>query len=151
MTAVLGFLRAEGAPYHVVMRRAGQFAADWTVAAMPAFRRRFLLATPRWWRTRAVLRLAAGAIRAGYAPSRATIKVRRGRARIEIRQSLFCRVREPQPLPQCEFYSAMILGLLAAFELPGTFETERCAGAGDNFCVVSVDLNAVAAPFEAAP
>ena len=58
MSAVLGFLRAEGAPYHVVMRKAGALAADWTVGALPAMRRKTLGMLPAWWRARAVLKLA---------------------------------------------------------------------------------------------
>lgn len=146
MTAVLGFLRAEGEPYHVVMRRAGGFAADWTRDAMPAFRRRCLMMLPRWWRSRAVLALAAHVIREGYSPSRAAVKVRRGQARIEIGQSLFCRVREAQPAAQCDFHVALINGLLAAFNLPSAGVIEGCAGSGDGRCVVIVDLTAPALP-----
>ena len=149
MTAVMGFLRAEGAPYHAVMGRAGRFAADWTCEAMPAFRRRMLMALPRWWRSRRVLAIAAAAIRQGYGASRATVRVRRGTARIEIKHSLFCRVREPLAVPQCDFHAAMVMGLLSSFGLPGTFEIERCTGSGDGACVISVDLNAVAASVEA--
>lgn len=148
MTAVLGFLRAEGAPYHVVMRKAGLCAADWTFQSMPTQRRRWLMLLPRWWRSRAVLAVAAQVIREGYAPSRAVVTVRRGQARIEISQSLFCRVREAQPAAQCDFHVALISGLLAAFELPSAGVIEGCAGSGDGRCVVTVDLTAPALPAE---
>jgi hypothetical protein len=150
MTAVLGFLRAEGEPYHRVMTRAGQFAADWTRDAMPSFRRRTLLALPRWWRSRAVLKVAARAIRDGYAPSRVAVRVRRGQARVEVKQSLFCRAREAQSAPQCDFHTALIHGLLVSFNLPSSFTIESCAGQGDGSCVVTFDLT-VAAPVEVAP
>lgn len=149
MTAVMGFLRAEGPPYHSVMAHAGRCAADWTSEAMPSFRRRLFMAMPRWWRSRAVLGLAATAIRQGYGPSRAVVQVRRGLARIEIRHSLFCRVRESQAAAQCDFHAAMIMGLLASFGLPGTFEIERCTGSGGSMCVIAVDLNMVAPSMEA--
>lgn len=144
MTAVIGFLRAEGEPYHAVMARAGRFAADWTRDAMPAVRRRGLLALPRWWRSRAVLRVAADAIRAGYAPSTVVVRVRKGRARIEVRQSLFCRVRDVQPAPQCDFHAALISGLLASFNVPASFRIEACAGTGQGSCVVTCDLTSAA-------
>lgn len=140
MTAVLGFLRAEGAPYHAVMTRAGQYAADWTRDAMPAVRRRMLLALPRWWRSRAVLRIAAQAIRDGYAPSRAVVRVRRGEARVEISHSLFCRVREAQATPQCDFHSALVTGLLASFNLPSVARIDACTGAGNVTCAMAIDL-----------
>ncbi len=142
MTAVLGFLRTEGEPYHAVMSRAGRFAADWTRDAMPALRRRWLLALPRWWRVRAVLRVATRAIRAGYEPCRTTVRVRRGQARVEIRASLFCRVREAQAVPQCDFHAALLGGLLSAFNLPASVHIDSCAGAGAAACLVVVDLAA---------
>lgn len=145
MTAVLGFLRAEGPPYHVVMTCAGQCAADWTRDAMPPLRRRALLALPRWWRSRAVLRVAARAMRAGYAPSRVVVRIRKGMARVEIRRSLFCRVREAQPAPQCDFHAALLSGLLASFNVPSTVTVERCAGAGGDACVLTCDLTAAPA------
>ena len=148
MTAVLGFLRAEGQPYHLVMRRAGAFAADWTYAALPAIRRRWLAMLPRWWRSRAVLALAAKAIRDGYPTSRAVVRVSRGQARIEIQQSLFCRVREAQASAQCDYHAALISGLLAAFDLPAAGVIEGCSGAGDGSCVVTVDLTGPALPVE---
>jgi hypothetical protein len=144
MTAVLGFLRAEGAPYHLVMARAGRYAAEWTRDAMPTVRRRTLQALPRWWRARAVLRLAARAIRAGYPPSRATVNVRRGQARVEIASSLFCRVREAQTTPQCDFHAALINGLMATFNLPAVSHIETCTGRGDAICTVALDLTATA-------
>ena len=140
MTAVVGFLRAEGQPYHAVMSRAGRFAADWTRDAMPSVRRRSLLALPRWWRSRAVLRVAARAIREGYGPSRVVVRVHGGRARVEIRQSLFCKVRDPQPVPQCDFYASLITGLLSAFNLPGVLQIETCSATGGGTCVMTVDL-----------
>lgn len=150
MTAVLGFLRAEGAPYHAVMTRAGGFAADWTCDAMPAMRRRTLLALPRWWRARAVLKIAARAIRDGYAPTKVMVHIRKGQARVEVRQSLFCRVRDAQPSAQCDFNVALVSGLLAAFKLPATFAIDECAGRGDGVCVVTFDMRQPAIAVEVA-
>lgn len=140
MTAVLGFLRTEGEPYHAVMSRAGAYAADWTRDAMPILRRRWMLAVPRWWRLRAVLNLASRAIRDGYAPSRAVVRVRKGQARIEIKQSLFCRVRGTQRLPQCDFHRALIAGLLTAFNLAASVSFDGCTATGNGPCVINVML-----------
>lgn len=150
MTAVLGFLRAEGAPYHAVMTRAGRYAAEWTRDAMPAVRRRMVQALPRWWRSRAVLRIAAQAIRDGYAPCRAVVRVRRGEARVEISHSLFCRVREAQPTPQCDFHAALITSLLESFNLRATSQIETCTGAGHVTCALAIDLAASAPATEVA-
>jgi len=140
MTAVLGFLRSEGEAYHAVMSRAGRFAADWTRDAMPSMRRRWLLAIPRWWRGRAVLRLAAHAIKDCCPSSRAVVRVRHGQARIEIRQSLFCLVRESQRAPQCDFHAAMIAGMVSAFNLSADTKIEGCLAMGSGACVITVDL-----------
>ena len=99
-------------------------------------------ALPRWWRVRAVLRVATRAIRDGYEPCRTTVRVRRGQARVEIRASLFCRVREAQAVPQCDFHAALIGGLLSAFNLPASVHIDSCAGAGAAACLVVVDLAA---------
>jgi hypothetical protein len=146
MTAVIGFLRAEGQPYHAVMKRAGRFAADWTHDAMPSMTRRFLLSLPRGLRARAVLRVAARAIRDGYGPSRLTIGVRRGLAHVEIRQSLFCRVRGAQPAPQCDFHASLISTLLSAFDLPAALHIDSCAGAAGGTCAMTIDFATAAAP-----
>jgi hypothetical protein len=143
MTAVIGFLRAEGDAYHSVMATAGRFAADWTRDAMPAVRRRYLGALPRWWRSRAVLAVASRAIREGYASSRVVVRVRRGHARIEIKQSLFCRVRERQTVPQCDFYTALIARLLSGFDLTASSSVESCSAmGGERSCVVVVNMQA---------
>lgn len=144
MTAVMGFLRAEGAAYHVVMSRAGEHAAAWTLDSMTAPRRRLLLLLPRWWRCRAVLRLVSRTIREGYSASKVTVRVRRGEARLEIRQSLFCRVREAQDAPQCDFHVALVARLLAAFQLQAVQHVESCAGSGKSACVLTLDFRAAA-------
>ncbi len=148
MTAVMGFLRTEGQPYHVVMSHAGRFAAEWTRDAMPAMRRRWLLALPRWWRARAVLRLASRAIRDGYAPSKVVVRVKRGQARIEIRHSLFCRVRDTLTTAQCDYHAALIAGVLTAFNLPAAVTIEWCLAKGDGYCVIAADLTGAAASVE---
>lgn len=142
MTAVLGFLRAEGQPYHDVMTRAGKYAADWTVDSMSGMERRFVLALPRWWRVRRVLRMAAHTTRAGYEPTRVKFRVRRHQATFEIRQSLFCRVREPQPAPLCDFHAALILKLLERFNLPAMVRIEQCIGTQGDLCVAAIDVGA---------
>ena len=139
MTAVLGFLRAEGLPYHDLMTRAGRYAADWTVDSMSATKRRMLLAMPRWWRVRSVLGMAARTTRAGYEPTKVTVRVRRSRATFEVRNSLFCRVREAQAAPLCDFHAALIVQLLNRFNLPSTVQIQHCTGTEGALCLVTID------------
>ena len=140
MTAVIGFLRAEGEPYHDVMRRAGRYAADWSVDSMPAFRRRLIMSLPRWWRARVVLRMAARTIRQGYEPTKTRARVRRREARLEVKDSLFCRVREPQPAPQCDFHAALAVQLLSRFNLPAASRVEACLGMQSAQCVIVMEM-----------
>lgn len=140
MTAVLGFLRAEGQPYHNVMMRAGRFAADWTFDSLPAIQRGVILALPRWARLRMVLQLAARTIRAGYEPTKVKVKVRRNTAAFEVRNSLFCRVRESQSAPLCDFHAALVVQLLNRFNLPSTVQIDQCTGTQGGQCAVAIEL-----------
>src|SRR5664279_1171764 len=66
MTAVLGFLRAEGGAYHSVMAAAGRLAADWSIDGMSPIKRGFIRALPRSLRARAAVGVAQTIARAGY-------------------------------------------------------------------------------------
>src|SRR5512147_3204773 len=50
LSAVLSFLRAEGAAYGAVSAKAGECAADWTVDSIPASVRGVLQRSPAWVR-----------------------------------------------------------------------------------------------------
>src|SRR5437764_9678242 len=56
--AVLSFLRQEGDAYQMITTRAGEYAAEWTVASMPAAQRTIIRTAPGWLRRRMLLRLA---------------------------------------------------------------------------------------------
>lgn len=138
MSAVLGFLRAEGDAGPTVHRRAGALAAEWIWADVTSARRRWLQRSPRWWRMRVVARLAARAIRDGHSASVVTRRVRRGTVEVHVRHSLFCRVREPQPAAQCGFHEALIRGLYTAADLPVAVGIVDCAATGAATCMIRV-------------
>src|SRR5262245_29746598 len=104
--AVLSFLRQEGAAYEIITTRAGQYAAEWTVESMPSVRRKAIKAAPAWLRNRMLLRLGSDLVRNSYQGSRVVAKLRKGTARIDVRASIFCMVREPVGHPLCGFYAA---------------------------------------------
>src|SRR5947208_7047960 len=54
--AVLSFLRQEGAAYHIITTRAGEYAAEWTVQSMTPMQRSAVRSMPEWLRRRLVLR-----------------------------------------------------------------------------------------------
>src|SRR5256886_14015749 len=64
--AVLSFLRQEGDAYQLITKRAGEYAAEWTVASMPSLQRSFIKAAPAWMRTRLLLAMGRGLVRNIY-------------------------------------------------------------------------------------
>jgi bacteriochlorophyll 4-vinyl reductase len=138
--AVLSFLRQEGAVYHVIATRAGQYAAEWTVESMPAFERRMINLLPTWMRKRVVLRLASRVVRSSYGGSRVILRIRGGVARVDVRASIFCSVREPVNHPLCGFYAAAFTRLLKLFDLQYTAAIVECRGTGEASCVMMIPL-----------
>jgi len=138
--AVLSFLRQEGDAYRMITTRAGEYAADWTVQSMPSMRRSMIKAAPPWLRRRLLLRLARQLVRETYQGSRAIARVRKGMARIDVRASVFCSVREPVGLPLCGFYAAAFTRLLSLFDIGARTEVIACRGTGEPSCVLKVAI-----------
>jgi hypothetical protein len=141
VSAVLSFLRQEGDAYDLITTRAGRYAAEWTVETMPPFRRRMIGAAPAWLRVRVLLRVATGLVRDSCQTSRAVSRIRRGTVRIDLRDSVFCSVREPVVQPLCCFYAAAFARLLELFQLDATASVVACRGIGSTECVVSLALS----------
>jgi bacteriochlorophyll 4-vinyl reductase len=138
--AVLSFLRQEGGAYAAVTARAGEYAAEWTVQSMPPRRRRMLKAAPAWLRKRLLLRVSRQLVRDTYHGSRAVSRLRRGIARVDVRASIFCTVREPVAQPLCGFYAAAFTRLLHMFDLAATTEVRACRGTGESSCIFHVAI-----------
>ncbi len=138
--AVLSFLRQEGDVYESIMTRAGEYAAEWTVASMPQVQRALIQAAPAWIRARLLLGLGRHLVRDSYRGNRAVARLRKGIANIDIRASIFCTVREPVPRPLCGFYAAAITRLLALFNVPARSEVVACRGTGEPTCLLRVAL-----------
>jgi hypothetical protein len=146
-SAVLSFLRTEGESYRLVMDRAGTLAAEWTVSSLPAWRRRLIAGLPRALRVRSGLRVAAGVARSVLHTSQAKSRVRRGKAWLDVTASLFCSVREPQPVPLCGFYAAVAVETLRQFGVPAQARVEQCRAVTGATCRVLVEpFSAEAAP-----
>ncbi len=138
--AVLSFLRQEGDVYQIVTTRAGEYAAQWTVESMPPMRRTLVRSTPMWLRARLLLRLMDGLARSSYAGSRAVGRVRQGTARIDVRGSVFCTVREPAPVHLCGFYAAACTRLLSLFDLQADAQVVSCRATGEPACILTVPV-----------
>jgi len=138
LAAVLSFLRRENGMYAAVTERAGDYAAQWTVLGMSGLRTRGIRALPRSLRTRFALGVARRLVRETYAGSRALVKVRKNEARVDLRSSIFCGVREPVDMPLCRYYAAAFERILTMLEAPGTVDVVQCRGAGESRCVLTV-------------
>ena len=94
LAAVLSFLRQEGEPYRLIVGRAGEYTAEWTVADMSGYRRAIVRAAPPALRVHLVMGIARTMIRTTYRGSRAIVKWKKGKGAIDIRGSIFCEVRD---------------------------------------------------------
>ncbi len=138
--AVLSFLRQEGEVYDRITTRAGEYAAEWTVESMAPMLRGAIRAAPAWLRQRLLLLLASHLVRDSCRRSRIVAKVRGGTARIDLRESVFCSVREPVGHPLCGFYAAAFTRLLTLFNLSTRAEVIACRGTGEPSCVFRIAL-----------
>lgn len=142
LTAVLSFLRQEVA-YRQVASRAGEYTAEWTLAALPAFQRTVIRSAPVPIRLRLAMMVARRMVRATFGGSRAVVRLRKGGGAIDIHGSIFCTVRERVPQPLCEFYAAAIRRLMHLFSLNVTVDTASCRATGASHeCVMSLFVRA---------
>lgn len=136
--AVLSFLRQEGDAYQMITARAGEYAAEWTVQSMSPVRRALIRAAPSWMRGRLLVRVSRRLVRDTYQGSRVVSRMRRGAASLDVRESLFCTVREPMPQPLCGFYAAAFTRLLSLFNVNARAEVVACRGTGEPTCVLKI-------------
>jgi hypothetical protein len=140
ISAVLGFLRAEGQAYDQVVARAGVLAADWWVASLPPSRRRLVGWLPRPLRIRAVLRIAGEIACDINRESEVRRKVRKSSAEWRLTSSVFCSVRAAQPVPLCGFYVALVVQTFAHFGFAATGRTAHCRAMEGASCVLAIEL-----------
>jgi len=143
LSAVLSFLRNEGDAYGLVTMRAGEYAAAWTFDNVPPFERRFVRSLPLTLRTRMALRTGRTLVRSTYPGSRAITRMKKGSISIDLRGSLFCEVREAQPLPLCGFYASAIQRTLQLFDVPADVRVSQCRAEspGQRACLLSVSMS----------
>jgi hypothetical protein len=139
MTGALGFLRREPA-YALIAARAGEYAATWTMAGLWPFKKTLMMRVPRALRVRVALYEARQMVRSTYPGTRAFIRMRNGRASVELRGSLFCGVREAVDAPLCGFYASAFNKLLEHVNLPAETTIDGCRGAGSRACMISITV-----------
>ena len=136
--AVLSFLRQEGDdPYQKITKCAGEYAAEWTVQSMSPIERTLTKSAPAWLRSRLLLRLLGRLVHESYTGSKTVSRLRHGEATVDVRQSVFCTVRESVPRPLCGFYVAAFTRLHALFDLSARVEVTSCRGTGGSACLMT--------------
>ena len=140
LAAVLSFLRLEGAPYHLIAARAGEYTADWTVAEVSPLRKRIILAMPPAIRKRLVVGVVQWMARSTYGDTDVKIRWRQWRGALDLQSSLFCEVRDPVDAPLCEFYASAIRRMMSLFNLDADVVMEECRATGATRCAMSVTV-----------
>ena len=142
LSAVLSFLRTEGEVYQLITSRAGELAAEWTVASLPAFKRRMIRLMPAPFRARAALRIGRQLVNSTYPGSRALVRLKRGTVSVDLRGSLFCEVREASVAPLCGFYASALGHVLQQFGFRADARVTECrAGGSRKACLMLVELS----------
>mgnify|MGYP003337712591 CR=1 FL=1 len=136
--AALSFLRREGDAYRPVMARAGDYAAQWTVDSMGETRRRLIGALPRFLRRRVLLSVWCDLVRTSHEETRATWRILRGTARLDIRASVFCAVRERAATPLCTCYASAVERILSMFGIEDSAAIVACRATGGETCVLEM-------------
>jgi len=140
LAAVLSFLRQEGDAYRWVTERAGEYAAEWTVADLAPLHSSVIRHAPMRLRARLVMRVARAMIRSTYRGSSGVVRWRKARGAVDIRGSLFCEVRDPVDHPLCEYYASAIRRAMRLFGVDADVATERCRATGAGQCAMVVSV-----------
>jgi len=140
LAAVLSFLRLEGAPYHLITARAGEYTADWTVAELSPLRKKMMLKMPPAIRKRMVVSVAQWMAQSTYGDTCVKVQWRQWRGAVELKSSLFCEVREHVQSPLCEFYASALRRLMCTFDLDADVVMEESRGTGATRCAMSVTV-----------
>jgi len=146
LAAVLSFLRLEGQPYYNIAARAGEYTAEWTVASLSRFRKRFILAMPPSLRKRLVIGVAQWMVQSTYGDTSVHVHWRQWQGAMELRSSLFCEVRDRVDAPLCEFYASAFRRLMTLFDLDADIVTDACRATGAARCAMSVTVRPAGRP-----
>ncbi len=140
LQAVLSFLRQEGDLYGRVMEVAGACAADWLLAERGARPGALIRRLPPGIRARLALRTTSRLVRVCYRRNQATVRLDEGTGTLEIRDSVFCAVREPVSRSLCGFYASLASRVFRAYGLDGSVGSHSCRATGAEACRISFEM-----------
>ena len=140
--AVLSFLRLEGqSSYEQIMRRAGQYTADWGYDELRPFARSGVHHLPPALRARLALFMSRRLVRDTFRGSRASTRLRKRSGTMDIRASIFCAVRETAQWHMCVFYAAAVEQFLRRFDVAARVDVSCCRASGGDGCRMTVTLD----------
>ena len=140
LTAVVSFLRREGAVYHQIMARAGSLAADWTFAMQGRWRQWWLRLWSTRMRARKALAFARAILADAYSPSRLEGNLRQHEGTLVVAASAFCDTRDSVAAPLCDFNAAVVRRMLEWLAVDAEVRTTTCRALGAESCQVHVSL-----------
>ncbi len=142
LLAVLSFLRREdGDAYALVTDRAGEYAAEWTIADLWRVKRWFIRRLPVAMRAQAAMKVASRLVQRSYGSSRMSGRLRRGAGSLVVRGSIFCGVRDHTVEPQCRFYATAVARVFLLFNLHAQARVTECRAVGDGVCRVVIAVH----------
>jgi bacteriochlorophyll 4-vinyl reductase len=141
LLAVLSFLRREGEAYDLITDRAGEYAAEWTIAGMPGAKRWLIRRLPAGMRAQYALKVSRRLIQRASAGSRANVKLRRGAGTVTVRGSIFCGVRDRSAEPLCRYYATAIARVFLLFNLQAQARVTECRAMGGGNCLVAIAVH----------
>jgi hypothetical protein len=149
--AALSFLRLEGQPvYEQIMRRAGEYSAEWTFDELSAFERAVVRRCPTRLRARWALHLSRRVITETFRDARTRVRLRRGAGTLAIGTSIFCVVRERAAWPMCGFYAALVERFLSRCDVRASVGVGQCRASGAAACQLAVTIHDARGPRPAA-
>jgi hypothetical protein len=147
LRAALSFLRLEGQPaYEQIMRRAGEYSAEWTFDELSAFRRAAIRRCPARLRARWALHLSRRVITETFRDARARVRLRRGAGTLALGTSIFCVVRETAGWPMCGFYAALVERFLSRCDVAASVAVGQCRASGGPVCLLAVTIHPARGP-----
>ncbi len=91
-------------------------------------------------RPRLVLRLADRLVQSSYKQGRLAFKLRNGTATLDLKESVFCDVREPVANAMCRYYTAAFARLFKLFDVPVTIDVMSCRATGAASCSMTLTV-----------
>lgn len=132
----VGYLRKSPLLYVDVMRKAGDYAAQWCCLELTQLQKRVMNSWVRLGRERLVRRLFRGGIRSIHRDAQMELQREGERLIVTVSNSVFCRTATPSGEgPACVYYSAFFNGLLdCTSEDYASFQESSCRASGESVC-----------------